>query len=81
MPAVITLLNLRGTKESGLALVVPTCLFIATLSFILATGAWAAWASDGHPQPVVPLPAPSGAAEGLAVWRKPFNSGTLSVPC
>ena len=51
--AVITLVNLRGTKESGLALAVPTYLFIATLSFILAAGAWAAWSGGGHPQPVV----------------------------
>src|SRR3954454_1750769 len=35
----ITLVNLRGTKESGLALAVPTYLFIASLFFILAVGA------------------------------------------
>jgi amino acid transporter len=40
---VITLVNLRGTKESGLALAIPTCLFIASLFFIMAVGAWAAW--------------------------------------
>ena len=74
-------LGLATALTYSLALAVPTYLFIATLSFILATDAWAAWASGGHPQPVVPLPVPSGAAEGLTVWRKPFNSGTLSVPC
>ncbi len=36
----LTLVNLRGTKESGLALAVPTYLFIATLLWILAAGAW-----------------------------------------
>ncbi len=39
---VITLVNLRGTKESGLVLAVPTYLFIGTLLFILAVGARAA---------------------------------------
>ena len=57
MLAVITVVNLRGTKESGLALAVPTYLFIASLAFILAAGAWAAWTAGGHPQPVEPLPA------------------------
>lgn len=52
----ITLVNLRGTKESGLALALPTYLFIASLFFILGYGAWAAWTSGGHPHPVVPLP-------------------------
>ena len=68
--AVITLVNLRGTKESGLALAVPTYLFIATLSLILAAGAWAAWSGGGHPQPVEAPSAPSGAAApgGPSSW-------------
>lgn len=39
----ITAVNLRGTKESGLALAVPTYLFIASLVVVLGAGAWAAW--------------------------------------
>ena len=79
--AVLTLVNLRGTKESGLALAVPTYLFIATLSFILVTGAWAAWTSGGHPQPVVPLPTPSSAAEELTIWLvlRAFAAGCTAM--
>src|ERR1700712_1686426 len=50
----ITLVNLRGTKESGIALALPTYLFIASLGCILLMGVWKAWAGDGHPHPVVP---------------------------
>jgi len=67
--AAITLVNLRGTKESGMALAVPTYLFIASLFFILGVGAWAAWTGGGHPKPVVPPPAVAGAAGGgVTLW-------------
>ncbi len=56
----ITLVNLRGTEEAGLALAVPTYLFIACLGFILAAGAWQAWTGGGHPPPVVPPPPSAG---------------------
>src|SRR4051812_8163165 len=52
----ITGVNLRGTKESGLALAIPTYLFIGTLAFILAAGAWAAWGQAGRPEPVIAPP-------------------------
>src|ERR1700712_3071000 len=47
----ITGVNLRGTKESGLALAIPTYLFILTLACVLAAGAWAAWSQAGGPEP------------------------------
>jgi len=64
----ITLVNLRGTKESGLALAVPTYLFIASLFFILAAGAWAPWTSGGHPKPVVAPPEGAVAAGAVTLW-------------
>ena len=77
----ITLVNLRGTKESGLALAVPTYLFIATLFFILAAGAWEAWSSGGHPQAVVRPPAPSAAAGTLTIWLvlRAFAAGCTAM--
>jgi len=79
--AVITLVNLRGTKESGLALAVPTYLFIATLFFILAAGAWAAWQTGGHPQPVTPLPSKPTAAGAVTVWLllRAFAAGCTAM--
>ncbi len=79
--AAITLVNLRGTKESGLAFAVPTYLFIATLAFILAAGAWAAWTAGGHPAPVVAPPHPDGAAGAVTVWLllRAFAAGCTAM--
>ena len=76
----ITLVNLRGTKESGLALAVPTYLFVASLVLVLAIGAVAALASGGHPHPVVAPP--SGAAPGpLGLWLilRAFAAGCTAM--
>ncbi len=80
--AAITLVNLRGTKESGLALAVPTYLFIATLFFILAAGAWAAWSADGHPKPVVAPPdAAQAAGATVTLWLvlRAFAAGCTAM--
>ena len=79
--AAITLVNLRGTKESGVVLAVPTYLFIASLLFILGAGAWAAWAGGGHPQPVVPPPSGAAAAEGVTLWLllRAFAAGCTAM--
>ncbi len=78
---VITLVNLRGTKESGLVLAVPTYLFIGTLFFILAAGVWAAWSAGGHLHPVVAPPRQSGAAGALSVWLvvRAFAAGCTAM--
>jgi amino acid transporter len=79
--AAITVVNLRGTKESGLALAVPTYLFIASLAFILAAGAWAAWTAGGHPQPVEAPPGHSDAAGALTLWLllRAFAAGCTAM--
>ncbi len=79
--AAITVVNLRGTKESGLALAVPTYLFITSLAFILAAGAWAAWTAGGHPQPVEPLPGRAETAGALTLWLllRAFAAGCTAM--
>lgn len=79
--AAITLVNLRGTKESGIALAVPTYLFIATLLFVLGWGVRGMLASSGHPTPVeAPHPA-SDAAAGLSLWLvlRAFAAGCTAM--
>ena len=77
----ITLVNLRGTKESGLVLAVPTYLFIASLLCVLSAGAWAVWTSGGHPQPVVAPPASAAAAGGVTLWLalRAFAAGCTAM--
>ncbi len=79
--ALITLVNLRGTKETGMALAVPTYLFIASLCFILAFGAWAAWAAPGPPHPVVAPLTVKATSGTLTVWLllRAFAAGCTAM--
>src|SRR6202011_735477 len=52
----LTFFNLRGLRESGLAFMPPTYLFIACLVLVLLIGVVKAFVAGGHPQPVDPLP-------------------------
>ena len=47
--ALITVVNLRGVRESGLAFVVPTYLFIVSLLAVLAIGVVKAVLAGGRP--------------------------------
>ena len=78
---VLTVANLRGTRESGAAWAVPTYLFIASLGLVLAWGAWASLAAGGHPQPVVPPPAAPEATEAVTLWLllRAFASGCTAM--
>src|SRR5713226_6595379 len=53
---VITLINLRGVRETGKLFMAPTYLFIACLLGAIAIGLVKALLSGGHPTPVVPPP-------------------------
>lgn len=79
--AAITLVNLRGTKEAGLALAFPTYLFIAALAVVLTAGAWTAWTAGGHPQPLAPLPETQAAAGTITLWLvlRAFAAGCTAM--
>lgn len=55
--ALITVINLRGTRESGVAFALPTYLLIVTLSLVILLGLFEVVKSGGHPHPVIPPPA------------------------
>src|SRR6516162_7024446 len=75
--ALITLVNLRGARESGLAFVLPTYLFVVSLLAVLAIGAVRALLTGGSPEPVDPLPAVKPATVGVTLWllMRSFASG------
>src|SRR5579862_5647335 len=50
----ITVVNLRGVRESGLAFVIPTYSFVITLLAVLAIGIVKALLARGRPEPVAP---------------------------
>jgi amino acid transporter len=81
--ALITAVNLRGVRESGLAFVVPTYLFIGSLLAVLAIGTVKALLAGGQPEPVEVSPLPEERpAEQLALWwllMRSFASGCTAM--
>ena len=77
--AVVTLVNLRGTKESGLALALPTYLFIVGLGGMLLWGV--ARILTGNGAPVVPPPAVPDAAQAVSIWLllRTFAAGCTAM--
>ena len=77
--ALITLVNLRGVRESGLAFALPTYLFIGTMFIAIGTGL-AKCATTGCPQAVTPHAIPPGAsALGIFLILKAFSSGASAL--
>jgi len=78
---VITVANLRGTGEAGLAFAIPTYLFIASMAGILVTGIVRSASSGGHPVPVIAPPPPPAAAEAVGLWilLRSFASGCTAM--
>jgi amino acid transporter len=81
---IITLVNLRGVRDTGLIFLVPTYLFLGCLVVAILAGLAKAIANGGHPIPVVPPPAPHAAASATAAagaWLllKAFSSGCTAM--
>jgi amino acid transporter len=77
----ITILNLRGVRDAGVAFMVPTYLFVGTLLIMIVTGVFRVLASNGHPVPVTPIPVPPPAVATLSLWllMKAFASGCAAI--
>jgi amino acid transporter len=79
--AVVTLVNLRGVRETGVVFLVPTYLFVGTLLIAIGIGLAKTLAAGGHPVPLVaPPPAPRAIA-AVSVWLllKAFASGCTAM--
>ena len=77
----ITLVNLRGVRESGLAFGIPTYLFVVSLLTLLIVGTWRVILAGGHPAPVIPPPQLPAAAESVSIWilLRAFASGCTAM--
>jgi amino acid transporter len=77
----LTLINIRGTKDTGAAFLVPTYLFLATLLIVIAVGAFRAIASHGHPTPVIAPPHLPATVSMVSLWLllKVFASGCTAM--
>jgi amino acid transporter len=78
---VITILNLRGVRDAGLAFAVPTYLFVGTLLITIVVGILRVLLSGGHPIPVVPPAPPLPVTAAVSYWLllKVFASGCTAL--
>jgi amino acid transporter len=78
---VITILNLRGVHDAGVAFMLPTYLFVGTLLILIVAGVIRVALSGGHPVPVTLLPPPGPATTAVTFWLllKVFASGCTAL--
>jgi amino acid transporter len=77
----ITIVNLRGVRETGAVFIFPTYVFVGSLLLTLLLGLVKTLAAGGHPLPVVTppqLPLPT-AAVGAWLLLKAFSSGCTAM--
>jgi amino acid transporter len=79
--AMITIVNLRGTAEAGVAFALPTYVFIASLFTVLAIGIVRSITAHGHPTPsIAPAPIPAATATvGMWLLLRSFASGCTAM--
>jgi amino acid transporter len=77
----ITLVNLRGVRESGAAFLLPTYLFIVTLLAVIGVGVVKSLLSGGRPVAVVPPPSQLEAQQVASFWilMRAFASGCTAM--
>ena len=78
---ILTLINVRGVKDTGTAFLIPTYLFVGTLLLVIVVGAVRAFAAGGHPVPIVAPPHLPVSASMLSLWllAKVFASGCTAM--
>ena len=78
---ILTLINVRGVKDTGTAFLIPTYLFVGTLLLVILVGAVRAFAAHGHPSPIVEPPHLPVSASMLSLWllAKVFASGCTAM--
>ena len=78
---IITIMNLRGVKDAGVAFMIPTYLFVVTLLLMILAGIARVALSGGHPVPVTALPLPPPVTATVSYWLllKVFASGCTAL--
>ncbi len=78
---IVTIVNLRGVRDAGLAFAVPTYLFVGTLLITIVAGVIRILLSGGHPTPAAALPPPPPITQAVTFWLllKVFASGCTAL--
>jgi len=64
----LTLLNMRGMRESGVIFIVPLLIFVGCLSVSILIGLLQIWKTGGHPHPVIAPPMIPTATTAFSIW-------------
>jgi amino acid transporter len=77
----LTVVNLRGLRESGIAFMLPTYTFVATLGITVVVGLARAAATGGHPAAVTAPPLMAAPTEVVSTWLlvRAFASGCTAM--
>src|SRR5882762_6384470 len=77
----ITLINLRGVRETGLIFMAPTYLFVGCLFLAIVMGFFKTFMAGGHPSPVEPHPRIAVATAAWSGWLvlQAFASGCTAM--
>ena len=78
---ILTLINVRGVKDTGTAFLIPTYLFVGTLLIVILVGTVRTLIAGGHPAPIVEPPHLPVSASMLSLWllAKVFASGCTAM--
>ncbi|MBV8102752.1 MAG: APC family permease [Verrucomicrobia bacterium] len=79
--AALAYVNLRGLRETGLAFLPPTYLFVGCLGVLIALGIFRAITAAGHPQPAMAPAASPAVHEQISLWLflKAFAAGCTAM--
>ena len=81
--SIITIVNLRGVREAGLAFMIPTYAFLGSLMVAIGIGVTKTVLAAGHPVPVVspPVPTVPATAAAASAWLllQVFSNGCTAM--
>ena len=79
--ALLTIVNLRGVREAGVAFMLPTYGFVAFMAIVIAVGIAKTVITGGHPVPVEPPPALRAMSIGPSLWilARSFANGCTAM--
>src|SRR5206468_12057925 len=80
---IISLINMRGVRETGFAFMLPTFMFVGTLLVTIGVGAYRVFTEGGHPVPLAELPTaiPTTLIPPIGIWLllRAFATGCAAM--
>jgi amino acid transporter len=78
---ILTVINMRGVKDTGTAFLIPTYLFLGSLLLVIVVGGIRAVLAHGHPTAIVAPPQLPAGTSYLGLWLllKVFASGCTAM--